>query len=585
MRNSLLLLAVAVAAMATVNAKLDCRVRVGYWEADLSKVPVASFTMEQQYQGSRSYHIFQFSLCTPTTIPPTGANVCNKNSYVGEWATNGMCENQFNESIDVVYNESAFVFHYYNPENAWSAVVSLTCGTSELQANGAVTVDERLRFNVPLSSKYACPPKTCTVETPNGRVDLSSIPERSLVGNQVYRGQSTEHVFRFSLCTPTTNPPPSAENCHATSYVGEWGTDGTCEAQFTNLASAPSYDSGANAIMMEFYNMAGWTTTIELHCGTSELSLDSDVSVNEQLKFSMRMSSKYACSGTPAPTGPSCVVAGPGYTMDLSRIKETSLPIVVYQGAMRSNRTFRFSLCSLSLAPPPRMDFCGVKSYVGEWSSYGACGAQFVRAYSPYLVGDHVVMQYAGVAGITAQVELSCGTEELEALAPVVVDATGQNYAINLTSKHVCSPHPGPQCKVKTPFGTVDLSSIPQSTFSLMQRFQGVDTSHLVKFNLCSASTVPPPGAETCDVKSYVGEWSTNYKCEAQFDQLLAQPYYDNGRFVFKYYNSNGWAMQVTVQCGSADLSPVSGVTVSDDLQFFVEVASKYACTNANRHK
>ena len=90
---------------------------------------------------------------------------CNKNSFVGEWGTNGGCaEAQFDAiSQQPVYNNGAVTVAYYN-DNGWTATVTLKCGGTPLDSGGVVVVSEQLQFAFQLTSQYVCggPPPTGT---------------------------------------------------------------------------------------------------------------------------------------------------------------------------------------------------------------------------------------------------------------------------------------------------------------------------------------------------------------------------------------------------------------------------------------
>ena len=174
----------------------------------------------------------------------------------------------------------------------------------------------------------------CLVNTSSGIIDLSQIPQKSLVMTMRYQGQSGDHVFKFNLCTASSEPPQGVENCDKKSYVGEWGTNGGCEAQFDGIMQQPASRRPPN----------------------------------------------------------SCKV-GP---FDLSPIPSKAFPVEVAEVNVSSTlHVVQLSLCTPTEQPPRGADSCGVAAYYGEWSNMGACEAQFDAVASPSeFNGTHVILYF-----------------------------------------------------------------------------------------------------------------------------------------------------------------------------------------------
>ena len=205
----------------------------------------------------------------------------------------------------------------------------------------------------------------CLIDTGSGKIDLTQIPQKALVMTQTYQGANTDHVFKFNLCTASGEPPQGAENCNKNSFVGEWGTNGGCEAQFDAVSQQPMYNNGA--VTIGYYNQNGWTATITLKCGGTPLESGGVVAVSEQLQFTFQLASQYVCGGPP-PTGtnkPTDPTGGPttnpsnqpgsggGLTWGGVMVIILSVVLVVYVGGMVAFAYFRQNKRGKELIPNP----------------------------------------------------------------------------------------------------------------------------------------------------------------------------------------------------------------------------------------
>lgn len=136
-------------------------------------------------------------------------------------------------------------------------------------------------------------PANCLVNAGSKMIDLSKIPAKSLKIQQHYGGATTMHVFKFSLCQATREAPTGYQDCNANAFIGEWATDGSCEAQFDTVMQQPTYVNGL--ISIQYYNNNAWSGAIELKCGTSDLGSTADVEVTPMLQFTFHLESGWAC--------------------------------------------------------------------------------------------------------------------------------------------------------------------------------------------------------------------------------------------------------------------------------------------------
>ena len=169
----------------------------------------------------------------------------------------------------------------------------------------------------------------CLVNTPSGIIDLSQIPQKSLIVTQRYQGKFSEQIFKFNLCNASSEPPPGAKNCSRESFVGEWSTDRTCEAQFDLLLQQPVYNN--TVVTIGYYNEIGFTATVQIRCGSSPLQSYGVVDVSEQLQFTILLASQYACP----PQEVNCLVNTGSGIIDLSKIPQKSMVMM-----QRLPRTF-----------------------------------------------------------------------------------------------------------------------------------------------------------------------------------------------------------------------------------------------------
>ena len=112
---------VVIAAIATAQAQVNCMVHAGWGEIDLSQIPQKWLQMTQMYDGVGTEHLFKFNLCNASTVPPKGAENCNKTSFVGEWGTNGGCEAQIGAVMQQPLYRNGVVSIVYVDEHGWTA--------------------------------------------------------------------------------------------------------------------------------------------------------------------------------------------------------------------------------------------------------------------------------------------------------------------------------------------------------------------------------------------------------------------------------------------------------------------------------
>ena len=267
--------------------------------------------------------MFKFNLCAASSVPPSCAEQCRQESFIGQWTLAGKCEAQFNsmsETSTYSNGHGAAAYIGYHTGMGWSAIVNITCGTTPLASRGIVEVNDQLHFDIPLASMYACPqPPQCKV----GPFDLSPIPSKAFPVKVVEaNGSSTLHVVQLSLCAPTSEPPSNTMNCGVAAYYGEWSSKGACKLQFDEVPSRTEFN-GTHAILYFLKNYtieelgeggAHWefnytdasfrfvtnkilSSTVYLGCGTTDLDVNG-VTRNSRGDLFTTATSKYACTGT-----------------------------------------------------------------------------------------------------------------------------------------------------------------------------------------------------------------------------------------------------------------------------------------------
>ena len=406
----------------------------------------------------------------------------------------------------------------------------------------------------------------CLLNTPSGIIDLSQIPHKSLVMTQRFQGTLTDKILKFNLCIASSEPPQGANNCDIESYVGEWGSDGGCVAQFDAVSGQPTYNN--SVVTIGYYNQNAWTATVILRCGTTPLQSDGIVDVSPQLQFTIPLTSQYAC-----PQQPNCKV-GP---FDLSPVPSKAFPVkVVDANGSSTLHVVQLSLCAASDQPPRGADSCGVAAYYGEWSSMGACEAQFDAVARPSVFnGTHAILYFLNNKSASSQlstVYLGCGTTDLDVIG-VRRDSRGDLFT-TATSRYACAA----TCSLLTPRGIVDLSPIPETVLPIKGMVDGRIVTLMYRFSLCQLSIVPPSGSEFCG-KSYVGRWPTTGVCDPTWQYDKASPLsYANGVISIAYASTqHDFTLTVLIECGNATLA-VAGDATNEGYHTDVPLSSKYAC-------
>ena len=405
----------------------------------------------------------------------------------------------------------------------------------------------------------------CLVDTGWGKVDLSQIPQMSLKMEQRYQLVTTEHVFKFNLCTASTVPPVDGENCGKPSFVGQWAMSGACETQFDALMQQPTYKNGA--VTVGYYNAHGWSAEVKIRCGTTPLASDGIVEVSEQLQFTFLLASQYVC-----PQPPRCRV-GP---LDLSPIPSKAFPVKVAEANGSSTlHVVQLSLCTPTDQPPRGADSCGVAAYYGMWSSMGACESQFDAVPSPGAFnGTHAILYFGNKkSSQLSTFYLGCGTTDLDVIT-VRRNSRGDLFT-TATSKYACAA----TCTVQTPRGIVDLSPIPETVLAMWDSWEGRRFgSSLYRFSLCQLSIIPPSGSEFCG-KSYVGQWTSAGECNPVWQYNKASPLsYADGITLIAYASTqHDNTLTVRIQCGNATLA-AAGDAIHQGSHTDVPLSSKYAC-------
>ena len=354
-------------------------------------------------------------------------------------------------------------------------------------------------------------------------------------------------------------------NCNIKSFVGEWATNGGCEAQFDALSIQPTYRDGA--VNIGYYTQNGWSAEVKIKCGTTPLASDGTVTVSEKLQFTIPLSSKYACQQQPT----KCNV-GP---FDLSPIPSKVFPVKVVEANGSSTlHVVQLSLCTASSQPPRGADSCGVAAYYGEWSSMGACEAQFDAVPSPSVFnGTHAILYFGNKkSSQLSTVYLGCGTTDLDVIS-VTRNSRG-DFFTTATSKYACAP----TCTVLTPRGVMDLSPIPETVLPIWDSFDGPRRLATYRFNLCQLSIIPPSGSEFCG-KSYVGRWPTTGYCLPAWQFNKASPLsYADGIISIAYASTqHDNTLTVRIECGNATVAAAGDATRNGD-RTVVPLSSKLAC-------
>lgn len=417
---------VITAVVCTAQAQqVNCLVDADWGKIDLTQIPQHTFLMLQAEGQNHTYHYFKFNLCTPTTVPPAGAENCHTKALVGQWTTGGKCEAQFDTvSLQPKYIGDAVTIQYKN-QQGWTASVKIKCGTEPLFPGPFVGVDEN-DYEFPLESQYVCPPPKCIL----GPFHLRPIPHKAFTVEVAEpNGSSTQHVVQLSLCAPSSKPPSNADSCGVAAYYGEWSATGKCEAQFDTL-SAPSVFNGTHAIMY-FSNKKSpqQHSTVYLGCGTNDLDVIS-VARNSHGYLSTVATSKYACAAT-------CSVLTPRGKVDLSRIPETVLPMFEDFEGKHIMTYWRFSMCRLSATSPKGGESCG-SSYIGQWSNELFCMLQYDKVHAVSNDDDVTVLSFASTSHEnTVTIRLRCGESPLAAVGDVTRIYPG-HVEMSLSSMYAC---------------------------------------------------------------------------------------------------------------------------------------------------
>ena len=407
----------------------------------------------------------------------------------------------------------------------------------------------------------------CLVDTGTGIIDLAQIPQKSLVMTQSYQGKFSEQIFKFNLCTASSEPPQGADNCNTMSFVGEWAMDRTCEPQFDLLLQQPTYNN--SVVTVGYYNQNAWTAKVQIKCGTTPLESDGAVNVSYQLQFTIMLKSQYACPQQP----PNSCKVGP---VDLLSIPRKAFPVkVVDANGSSTQHVVQLSFCMPTDRPPRGAESCGVAAYYGLWSSMGACESQFDAVPSPGVFnGTHTILYFGNKkSSQLSTVYLGCGTKDLDVIG-VTRNSRGDLFT-TATSKYACAP----TCTVQTPRGIVDLSRIPETVLDMWDSREGQRFgSSTYRFSLCQLSIVPPSGSEFCG-KSYVGRWIAWGKCIRNWQYDKGSPLSYAGGILAIAYASTQYVdtLTVLIECGNATLA-AAGDTINKGDHTDVPLSSKYAC-------
>ena len=416
---------------------------------------------------------------------------------------------------------------------------------------------------------------SCIVRTPHGLVDLSLIPRRSFVVHRTSINSSSLAVVQVSLCNRTSVVPPAAEHCNTTaSYFGVWSTSGKCMSQFGYMVP-PMYNASQRMLTMLYYNVAsGESASVHIACGASDIEARGPLYVDgNHLQFFV--ASKYAC---PAPKATACVVPTPYGAVDLSLIPRRSFKVAQKSQNSSLPVVVQVSLCSPTSVVPPAAEHCNTSaSYFGVWGASGKCMSQFGYMVPPMYNASQrmLTMLYYNVAsGESASIYIACGASDIEAQGPLYVD--GNHLRFFVASKYAC-PAPKP-CVVETPSGVADLGRIPESSLEMFQEQNGRLSAFYFRFSLCEASIAPPSGFDFCGLKSYVGVWTLNHTCSAQYDRIIMPASYSNESVIITYGRLGLGTATVSLRCGLEDLSAGGRVFADSFGNAWIPLKSKHVC-------
>ena len=190
----------------------------------------------------------------------------------------------------------------------------------------------------------------CILHPPEGgTVDLTKIPTKPVRMVVLYQGGQTEHVFKFSFCQQSHDPPPGMKAC-ADSYIGQWSMATDCEAQFEGITAQPAWASGT--VTIAYGSIWGYKANVAIKCGSDDLAPAGIINVNDALEYAIGLQSRFVCNGRP-PT-PS---DGPDEDGGLSGggvfVIILSVVLVVYVGGMVAFAYFKENKRGKDLIPHP----------------------------------------------------------------------------------------------------------------------------------------------------------------------------------------------------------------------------------------
>ena len=168
------------------------------------------------------------------------------------------------------------------------------------------------------SPRHALKNPNCLVSTPNGVVDMMSIPTTMLHLPQTYEGYRVFYNWNFALCHSTNLAPMGYQPCDTPGFVTEYdgGDSKSCEVTWDVVVREPYWDNSSNTVAFLFHSTKnGYDFQLFVGCGMgSNASLTplshSTVQVTGHptvgLLFSLRLDSTAAC-GTTAPPSKTCL--------------------------------------------------------------------------------------------------------------------------------------------------------------------------------------------------------------------------------------------------------------------------------------
>lgn len=137
----------------------------------------------------------------------------------------------------------------------------------------------------------------CILHPPEGgTVDLRQIPANPVRMVVLYEGARTAHVFKFSFCQTSHDPPPGMKPC-PDSYIGQWSMATDCEAQFDGITAQPAWDSGT--VTIAYASIWGYKANVTIKCGPDDLAPAGIIIVNDALEYAIGLQSRFVCNGPP----------------------------------------------------------------------------------------------------------------------------------------------------------------------------------------------------------------------------------------------------------------------------------------------